>query len=168
MALNGRPEAVEILAEIRARGMEARVSPDNAHVQYRPVASMPIELARRLLAHRWEVMALLSADDPKVVWRVVALRSQVPEKGPIGRLLARPEPPTTNTAGSCATCGDVLGEGRHYRCVPCQQACWLVVSMPTVAVEIEARVGAAVGAVEGGRDMEGDDSVDGERRVASG
>lgn len=165
MALSRRPEAVEILAEIRARGMEARASPDNAHVQYRPLVSMPIELARRLLAHRWEMMALLSADDPAVIWRVVALRSQVPEKGPIGRLLARPQSPTTGMAGCCATCGDVLDEGRRYRCIPCQHACWLVVGVPTVAMEIEARAGVAVGSVEVGRDMEGES---GELQVASG
>lgn len=84
MALSRRPEAVEILAEIRARGMEARVSPDNAHVQYRPVAPMPIELARRLLAHRWEVMALLSADDPEVIWRVVACVHRFQRRGRLG------------------------------------------------------------------------------------
>lgn len=151
MALSRRPEAVEILAEIRARGMEARVSPDNAHVQYRPVAPMPIELARRLLAHRWEVMALLSADDPEVIWRVVALRSQVPEKGPIGRLLARPQSLSIGMAGRCATCGDVLHAGRRYRCGPCQHACWLVVGMSTLAMEIEARACAAVAVVESGR-----------------
>lgn len=142
---------MEILAEIRARGMEARISPDNAHVQYRPVASMPIELARRLLAHRWEVMALLSADDPAVICRVGVLRSQVSEKGPIGRLLARPHSPIIGMAGCCTTCGDVLDEGRRYRCIPCQHACWLVLSMPSVAVEIEAWACAAIGVADSGR-----------------
>jgi hypothetical protein len=138
MATNQQPDAVAILAEIRARGMEVRVSPDDSHVQYRPVSAMPLELARRLHAHRWEVMALLYVHDPEVIWRMVALLPQVSASGAIGHLLARPKAGSTSMLRHCATCGDPLAKGRRYRCVPCQHAAWLVLTMLEVAEEIAA------------------------------
>lgn len=75
-----------------------------------------------------EDAALLEQQNPDVVWRMAALRSQVPPCGPIGRLHLRLTSPTVTTAQFCRMCGDVLAENRRYRCVNCQHALWLVLS----------------------------------------
>ena len=91
-----------------------------------------------------EEEAPAAASDPEVVWRVAALRSQIPEHGAIGHLVVRPESPTINMLHHCATCGDPLAEGRRYRCILCQHAVWLAINTPveannSVVQENEAR-----------------------------
>lgn len=88
-----------------------------------------------------EEAALAASSDPEVVWRVAALRPQIPASGPIGRLMVRPDSPTINMLRHCATCGDPLTDGRRYRCVPCQHAVWLACNA-SASVEVD-QAGAA-------------------------
>ena len=69
------------------------------------------------------MLTALAVEDEAVAWRVVAMRPQVPDRGPIPFLMARR--PTVSPEG-CASCGDPLPRGWALRCVACTQAAWLV------------------------------------------
>src|SRR5689334_2258545 len=69
-----------------------------------------------------EELARLEQGESDIAWRVAALRPQVPESGPIGHLMVRPDSPTINRLHHCACCGNPLTKGRRYRCEPCQHA----------------------------------------------
>ncbi len=62
--------------------------------------------------------------DTEVAWRVAAMRSQIPPRGPIPFLVALPDADTLFLPGHCGSCGDALEAGRRYRCAPCQEAAW--------------------------------------------
>ncbi len=62
--------------------------------------------------------------DPEVAWRIELMRPQVPRRGPIPFLVARPE--VVPQPDCCLSCGDPLPEGRRYRCGPCQRAVEIV------------------------------------------
>jgi hypothetical protein len=113
-------DALTALAEARAAGLEVRAEPGRLVVRGPRSGA---ELARCLLDRTAEVLTLLAAEDAEVAWRVVAMRPQVPSRGPIPVLVARDAPPVT---GSCISCGDPLVASRATRCVPCARAVWLV------------------------------------------
>lgn len=131
--------AQALIAETRTLDIELKADFTGAKLLYRPVSAMPFTLAKLLREHKVAVLALLSAQDPEVVWRVAALRPQIPETGPLGRLIARPTSPTINMIRHCGCCGDPLSLGRRYRCAPCQHALWLALNTPA-----EARPGLGV------------------------
>lgn len=113
-------DALTVLAKARAAGLEVRAEPGRLVVRG---PRSRAELAQRLLDRKAEVLALLAAEDAEVAWRVVAMRPQVPRRGPIPVLSARK---VTPEAGRCDSCGEPLGPGRSYRCGPCARAAWLV------------------------------------------
>lgn len=128
--------ATALIADTRALGVILKADPTGSRLLYRPVEVMPFALGKLLREHKVAVLAVLSANDPEVAWRLGALRPQIPEHGPIsGRLIARSDSPTINHLRHCATCGDPLAEGRRYRCAPCQHAIWLACDVPAVRNE---------------------------------
>jgi hypothetical protein len=76
-------------------------------------------IARMVLADKPQVMRAL-ADEQEIAWRIDAMRPQVPAKGAIPLLLARPG--VRFALGSCCSCGDPLGLDDRYRCRPCVMA----------------------------------------------
>jgi hypothetical protein len=58
--------------------------------------------------------------DEDIEWRVQAMLPQIPDNGPLPFLIAREalEP----QAGCCLSCGESLGLGDRYRCMPCGRA----------------------------------------------
>lgn len=86
-------------------------------------------MARALLAEKPEVLRSLAQEGTEVAWRVKMMRPQVPTKGAIPLLVARPGGPWDQ--GRCCSCGDALEAGERYRCGPCVAA--TVAVLETVA-----------------------------------
>jgi hypothetical protein len=85
-------------------------------------------MAEALLAEKPAVLRAL-ARESEIGWRVDAMRPQVPAKGAIPFLLARPGAPWDQ--GRCCSCGDALEADERYRCGPCVAA--TVAVLETVA-----------------------------------
>jgi hypothetical protein len=110
-------EAQAIIQEMRRLGMQVQADPDAGKVRFGPSEAMPWELRLRLREHKPAMLALLTREASEIAWRVAAIRSQVPAKGPIPFLVARQ---TADTGvGRCWSCGDALDAGRTVRCVLC-------------------------------------------------
>jgi hypothetical protein len=109
-----------VLAEARSAGLQVRAVADRLIVRG-PRAQEA--LAQRLLAQKPVVLALLAQEDAELAWRIAAMRSQVPARGPIPFLKARDAEPAI---GGCLSCGDALRGGRSYRCASCARAAWTV------------------------------------------
>ena len=109
-----------LLAAAREAGLEVRVVADELVIRGPRTQDA---LARRVLAEKPVVLALLSAEDAEVAWRMAAMRPQVPHRGAIPVLVARAvgAPP-----GSCISCGELLQDGMTVRCSPCTRAAWIV------------------------------------------
>ena len=109
---------LHMLADLRRRGVVLIAQGDRLHVDA-PAGVLTPEMRDALAAHKYELLGLLLADDPEVVWRIDAMRRQVPLRGPIPFLVARDVPPVP---GTCLSCGDALALDQPYRCRPCVQA----------------------------------------------
>lgn len=120
--------AAELLAEVRALGVELRAASDGSRILYHPRDALTPEWVERLRQHKPEVLALLSEVEAEVAWRVAAMRPQVPPRGAIGRLVARPDAPSVDAPRRCGSCGDPLPDDCRYVCALCQQAKWLVLN----------------------------------------
>ncbi len=79
-------DAVTVLTEARAVGLEVRAEPGRLVVRG-PRSQETV--AQRLLERKSEVSALLAAEDAEVAWRIDAMRPQVPRRGAIPVLVAR-------------------------------------------------------------------------------
>lgn len=108
------------LAAARAAGLEVRADGGRLVVRGPKAAE---SLVRPLVAQPGAVLALLAAEDAEVAWRVEVMRPQVPLRGAIPVLVARPH---HSKPGGCNSCGDRLGAGQRYRWGPCTQAAWVV------------------------------------------
>ena len=120
-------DELALLEAARAAGLTVRAEGERLVVRGPRSAE---ELARALLARKLEVLALLAVGDPAVVWRVEAMRAQLPAAGPLPFLVARSAP---HCRGVCLSCGETLAQGADhgtFRCVPCVRAAWLVVAAP--------------------------------------
>jgi hypothetical protein len=111
---------VTILTEARAAGLEVRA--ERGRLVVRGPRSLK-GVAYRLLARKHEVLALLTAEDIEVAWRVAAMRPQVPQRGAIPVLAARD---VVSSPGYCISCGEPLPDGMRVRCAPCARATWVV------------------------------------------
>jgi hypothetical protein len=118
-------DGLMVLAQARAAGLEVHAEGDTLVIRGPASADA---LARAVLAHKPEVLALLAAVDPEVTWRVEALRPQIPARGPIRRFVTRTETPATDAPRCCGRCGDPLPEGRRFRCAPCVRAVEIVLN----------------------------------------
>ena len=120
----------ELLEQVRALEAELVVEDGRLLVQeWR--APLPGDLREVLRAHKTELLEVLSptgaethVSDREVAWRVEAMRPQLPAKGAIPTLVARPD--LSPAPGCCTSCGDPLKPGERYRCAPCVGAAWLV------------------------------------------
>ena len=110
------------VAEARAAGLEIRAEAERLVVRGPRVHE---RIAHHLLEQKSAVLALLAQQDAEVAWRVATMRPQVTARGPIPILMARDTPPK---AGCCISCGEPLADNNRYRCSPCAQAAWLVLS----------------------------------------
>jgi hypothetical protein len=73
------------------------------------------ELVERVRRHKRELHELL--------WRVKAMRRQVPAAGAVPILQARPG--LDAPEGACVSCGEPLPASHHYRCALCLDAATL-------------------------------------------
>jgi hypothetical protein len=112
----------DAVAEARAAGLEVWAEADRLVVRGSPVLE---RLARQLLNQKPAVLVFLAQQDAEVAWRVAAMRPQATARGPIPILKARRTP---WEAGCCISCGEPVPENSMYRCSPCAQAAWLVLS----------------------------------------
>jgi hypothetical protein len=118
-------EASRLIATIRAMGIELCADPAQAHILWRPIDALPQKAYTALVEQRAAVLALLCAQDPAVRWRADALQEQLPVLGPIPSLQARVFTQRAGSERTCGSCGDPLGRGQQYVCLPCQHAHWL-------------------------------------------
>ena len=109
-----------LLATARDAGLEVRVEADELVIRGPRTQDA---LARRVLAEKPVVLALLTAEDAEVAWRIAAMRPRVPHRGAIPVLVARE---VVSTSGNCVSCGEPLHEGAAFRCVSCTRAAWVV------------------------------------------
>lgn len=120
----------DLLNELAVRGVELRAAPEGDGILFRPRLALDDALVRALSAHKTELMPLVAqTSSPAVAWRVMVMRAQMPARGPIPLLLARPQAPLLRDApGRCGSCGDPREEGQRYVCRACQAAKWLVLN----------------------------------------
>ncbi len=109
-------DGVILLRQARLAGLRVTASGDTLVVEG-PRLLEPI--ARTLLAEKPQVMRAL-ADEREVAWRIDVMRPQVPAKGAIPLLLARPD--AVRGSGLCCSCGGSLAADERYRCRPCVAA----------------------------------------------
>jgi hypothetical protein len=133
-------DGLTLYKEALAAGLEVRA--DGEHLVVRGPRRLS-HLARELLAHKPEILAILAQsgtsasqdacatiNDAEVAWRAEVMRSQVPPPPhAIGFLLARPElSDAWRELGSdhCHSCGEPLPPGHVVgivpRCAPCCRA----------------------------------------------
>jgi hypothetical protein len=105
-----------VLAEARDVGLEVRAETDRLIVRG-PRRHKAI--ARELLDRKLAVLDLLAQEEIALAWRVVAMRAQVPQRGPIPMLVARE---VAVSPGNCLSCGEELAPGRTVRCALCVRA----------------------------------------------
>jgi hypothetical protein len=118
-----------VLTEARAAGLDVTAEADVLIVRG---TWRHEDLARRLLAQKPAVLALLTEEDRELAWRIAAMRPQVPATGPIPFLIARDAAPMR---GYCLSCGDGLPSGQTIRCALCVRAAQLVLSQVREGVE---------------------------------
>jgi hypothetical protein len=109
-------DAVTVLTEARAVGLEVRTEPGRLVV--RGPRSLET-LAYRILERKAEVTTLLAAEDAEVEWRAKAMRPQMPRTGPIPLLVARDVRPAPE---QCVSCGEPIGLTFSRRCQLCGRA----------------------------------------------
>jgi hypothetical protein len=136
METRGRHVALHVIEDIRALGIELRADETGEKLLFRPKSLMSLDLYRRLHEHKQEILAVLVPDDSEVAWRVVAMRPQVPVRGPIPFLVARSSRLAVDAPGRCLSCGDALGEGQKMRCSPCVRAIQLVLDEVREGVQL--------------------------------
>ena len=86
--------------------------------------TLTAERRAELVAHKPELLALLTGEDPEVRWRVEAMRPRVPSTGVIPPMYARRV--SRIPADGCLSCGELLTPGKKYNCEPCVRAAWQV------------------------------------------
>jgi hypothetical protein len=119
-------DGLMLLRQARQAGLRVGADGDRLVVEGpRRLESM----ARTLLAEKPEVLRALAREGTEVGWRVQVMRPQVPAKGAIPLLVARPGGPWDQ--GRCCSCGDALEADERYRCGPCVAA--TVAVLETVA-----------------------------------
>jgi hypothetical protein len=111
---------VELLTDLRERGLRLKV--DGERLLVAPKTALTPEIRDTLAIHKSEILPLLLVKDPEVLWRLDAMRGQIPTSGPIPFLVARDVEPAP---GTCQSCGDPLTPGQVYRCCPCVEAATL-------------------------------------------
>ena len=86
----------------------------------------------------WEVLEALPAEavGAELIWRVEALRPQVPAQGTIYLHPIRPQAVDVAPPGTCFLCGDPLPAPGRFRCDPCAIAAQLVLAQPVQLVGI--------------------------------
>ena len=104
------------VAEARAVGLEVRAEADRLVVRG---PRLHQEIARQLLEQKPEVLTLLADEEAELGWRIAAMRTRVPLRGPIPVLVARDVSPTP---GRCFSCGEPLSPNRTVRCALCVRA----------------------------------------------
>jgi hypothetical protein len=119
--------AHELLAQVLSHGVTLRAEDDVLH--YRPKRALPPELVDQLRARKAEVLALLRTEEVAIAWRLQAMLPQIPARGPIPFLYARPElRDQWRELGHtrCHSCGEALPPEHVVqivpRCSPCQRA----------------------------------------------
>ena len=80
----------------------------------------------------WEVLEALPAEavGAELIWRVEALRPQVPVQGTIYLHPIRPQAVDVAPPGTCSLCGDPLPAPERFRCDSCAIAAQLVLGQP--------------------------------------
>jgi len=109
--------AYDVLHELQRRGVEIVATGDC--LRFRPRENVTPELHEKMTRHKAELINLLSLDTGEVDWRVDVMRPQVPVRGPIPFLIARPDTPQQ---GRCLSCGDPLTTAQRHRCAACLHA----------------------------------------------
>jgi hypothetical protein len=114
----------ELLTTLTTAG--CRVAAENEQLKVRGPSSAPLtpELRAAIAAHKAELLALLTGEDPEVRWRVDAMRPRVSPTGVIPPMYAREL--SRVPADCCLSCGDPLTPGNKYNCEPCVRAAWQV------------------------------------------
>jgi hypothetical protein len=135
-------DVMMLLRQAQEAGLDVRAEAGKLVVRG-PKKAEP--LARELLDHTAEVLPLLLVDEllvqasepgaatnlsaevlqPEIAWRLEAMLCQVPERGVIPFLVARPDAPPSLT--TCLSCEGSLADERLCRCQPCSRAAWLAI-----------------------------------------
>jgi hypothetical protein len=108
----------DVLAELTRRGVEVAV--DGDRLRFRPQRAVTPDLRAALVEHKADLLRVLGGVEMQVRWRAEAMRSQLRPGGPIPFLVVRRD--LDDTPGRCLSCGDVVAEGRRFRCTPCVSA----------------------------------------------
>lgn len=80
----------------------------------------------------WEVLKALPAEavGPELIWRIEALRPQIPAQGTIYLHPIRPQAVDAAPPGTCSLCGDPLPAPGRFRCDLCAIAAQLILGQP--------------------------------------
>src|SRR3954452_14770165 len=100
--------ASALLADLRRRGIQLSVAGERLSVDA-PKGSVTPDLRNELTEHKSDLIRLLTEDDYEVAWRAAFMRPQVPPRGSVPFLVARPN--LSDTRGVCLSCDGPLGQG---------------------------------------------------------
>src|SRR5713226_2822448 len=91
----------------------------------------------------WKALEALPAEavGPELIWRIEALRPQIPAQGTIYLHPIRPQAVDAASPGTCSLCGDPLPAPGRFRCDLCAIAAQLILGQPVQL--IGANVAAA-------------------------
>jgi hypothetical protein len=113
-------DAALLIADLRTRGVRVELEGDEI-VCRAPRGTLRTDDTDALRAHKPDIVERLHAEEIIIAWRAEAMRSQVPEHGPLPHLVAVPG--LSPSPGRCFSCHSPIESGlTQARCTACALA----------------------------------------------
>lgn len=119
-------KAIKLLAELHSCGVIVEAAGEQLRIDA-PKGAITPELRVALVQRKVEILSLLKLTDSEIAWRVQAMLVQIPNKGAIPLLVAKPG--KTTKKGLCLSCGDCLIGNEVSRCSLCNRAANLALDL---------------------------------------
>ncbi len=119
-------KAAKLLSELYSCGVIVEAAGQHLRIDS-PKGAITPELRAALIRRKAEIMSLLKHTDSEIAWRVQAMLSQIPNKGAIPFLIAKPG--KTTKKGHCLSCGECLIGEEVSRCSLCNRAANLALDL---------------------------------------
>ncbi len=119
-------KAIKLLAELHSRSVIVEAVGEHLRIDA-PKGAITPELRVALVQQKAEILSLLKITDSEIAWRVQTMLLQIPDRGAIPFLIAKPV--KTTQKGHCLSCGDCLIGDEVSRCSLCNRAANLALDL---------------------------------------